>query len=506
MTDEKENKDSNSEEKSKPEEQPEKPPVQTQHELTMNGSTLKYTVTAGMMPLKDAATGKKDADIFFTAYTVNGVNDYSERPLVFVFNGGPGSASVWLHMGAVGPKRVRMEDEGWMPAPPFKLVVNDSTWLDIADLVFIDPVGTGFSRLAKDDDKKEGDKKDAKPAEDKGKKFWSVKGDLDSVTEFIRLYITRYNRWISPLFLAGESYGSTRAAGLSKTLFDKGIALNGIILISTVLQFQSLIFAPGNDLSPYVYIPTYAATAWYHKRLPKDLQSKPLEEVLAEVEAWTENEYSVALAKGDTLSADERKKVAAQLTRYTGLKEDYIEDSNLRVHIWRYCNELLRHEKKTVGRIDSRFKSPKKMTGISEFPEFDPSISDIDPPYTAMFNTYVRNELGYETDEEYKTLSYEVNEKWEWDRFGYPDTSDMLRQAFERNPHMQVMVAQGYYDLATPHFAARHTFNHMDLPPELRDNVNTTYYEAGHMFYLETKSLAKFKEDVVAFFSRALGR
>ncbi len=425
---------------------PEVPPVATQHEITVNGKTLKYTVTAGMMPLKDENEEEIEARIFFTAYTLNGREDPAQRPLIFVFNGGPGSASVWLHLGALGPKRVRMQDEGWMPAPPYELVDNAHTWLDLADLVFIDPVGTGYSRAARPE---------------LNKKFWNLKGDIESVGEFIRLYLTRYQRWASPLFLAGESYGTTRAAGLSGHLIEKGIAFNGIMLISTIVNFQTARFTQGNDLPYVLFLPTYAATAWYHKKLPADLQAQPLPDLLAEVEAWAETAYTVALAKGDRLKGDERAAVIGQLARYTGLDETYIDQSNLRVEIFRFCKELLRDQKVTVGRLDSRFQGIDKV-GVSERPDFDPSMTAITPPYTAMLNDYAHRELGYSTDAEYHTLSYRVFEGWEWDRGEYPDTSEALRSALARNPFMKIFVALGYYDLATPYFATQAGRQHPD--------------------------------------------
>jgi carboxypeptidase C (cathepsin A) len=469
-------------------EKPEEPPIETKHELTIGRKTLHYTVTTGLMPLKNADSGETEANIFFMAYTLDQPQNAQVRPLMFVFNGGPGSSSVWLHLGALGPKRVKMQDEGWMPAPPYQLVANEQTWLDFADLVFIDPVGTGYSRPVKADD---------------GKKYWNVKGDLDSVGEFIRLYLTRYERWSSPLFLAGESYGTTRAAGLAGALFDKGVAFNGIFLISTVLNFQTLSFDRGNDLVYTLYMPTYAATAWYHQRLPADLQNKPLAEVLAEVEAWAEGEYTLALMKGDKLDEAERKRILKRLARYTGIETRHIEQSNLRILIRRFCKELLRDDKRTVGRLDSRFKG-RDTLAVTEFPDFDPSLTDITPPYTAMMNDYVRRYLSYKTDTTYEVLSLKVNEAWEWDRRKYPDTSEALRSAVAKNPFMKVFVAQGYYDLATPYWGALYTLNHMDIDPTLRDNICCQYYEAGHMMYLDIPSLTKLKADALDFMKAAL--
>ncbi|MEI6171295.1 MAG: PQQ-binding-like beta-propeller repeat protein [bacterium] len=278
-------------------------PIETHHELVRGKRSLKYVARAGVLPLKDEF-GETEAEIFFTAYELEGVKDRSSRPLTFAFNGGPGSSSIWLHMGALGPKRVRMEKEGWMPKPPFRYEDNADTWLDQTALVFIDPVGTGFSRAAK---------------EELDKKYWGFKGDIESVGEFIRLYLSRYERWTSPLFLAGERYGTTRAAGLAGYLVDRGITFNGIILISTVLDLSAIRFVRANDLPFQLFVPTYAATAWYHKKLPPALQKKRLESLVTEVKAWSEGELTLALMKGDRLGASERKVVAKKLAEYTGL-------------------------------------------------------------------------------------------------------------------------------------------------------------------------------------------
>jgi len=373
-------------------------PVETQHEMALDGKTLKYTARAGVIPLTDAL-GETEAEIYFTAYELDGVEDRATRPLTFAFNGGPGSASIWLHMGALGPKRVRMEREGWMPAPPFRYEDNPETWLDQTDLVFIDPVGTGFSRAAKDE---------------LDQKFWGFQGDLESVGEFIRLYLTRYQRWASPLFMAGESYGTTRAAGLAARLVDRGIAFNGIFLISTVLDFGAIRFGHGNDLPFQLFVPTYTATAWYHGALEEDLQQRALGDLMAEVTAWSEGELTLALMQGDRLTDEERRSIAGQLARYTGLDVDYVLGTGLRIEIFRFCKELLRSERRSVGRLDSRFKGVEALA-VTERPEFDPSMLAITPPYTATFNDYVRSSLGVETDLTYETLSTKVNENWEWE-------------------------------------------------------------------------------------------
>ncbi len=463
------------------------PPTTAQHQLKIGDKLLDYTTTTGMIPLKNADS-EIEAYIFYMAYTLNGVEDKTKRPLIFVFNGGPGSASVWLHLGAVGPKRVKMQDEGWLPAPPYQLVANEYTWLDIADLVFVDPVGTGYSYAVKSDN---------------NKKYWNIQGDLESVGEFIRLYLVESERWTSPLFLAGESYGTTRAAGLAGHLIDKGIAFNGLILISTTLNFQTLHFVRGNDLPYALFLPTYAATAWYHGKLPSDLQNKPLGELITEVEAWAETDYTTALAKGDRLSPSERSRIIRRLSRYTGLSNQYLDLSDLRVVIHRFCAELLRDQRRTVGRLDSRFQGFNPIA-TREFPEFDPSLTDITPPYTAMINQYIRAELGYKIDRKYEVLSFDVNQAWEWEKGRFSDTSEHLRLALAKNKFMKVLVAQGYYDLATPHFAAQYTLTHSDIDAALRDNIQMTYYEAGHMMYLDVNALAKLRDDVYKFIDKAL--
>jgi carboxypeptidase C (cathepsin A) len=477
----------------KPAEKPpekEEPPVVTHHEIRVNGKTLKYTATTGMMPLRDAKA-ETEAHVFFMAYTLDGVSDPARRPLMFSFNGGPGSASVWLHLGALGPKRVVMLANGEMPAPPFHLVDNEYTWLDQTDLVFIDPVGTGYSRAVKPE---------------LNKKFWNLRGDIQSVGEFIRLYLTRYERWTSPLFLVGESYGTTRAAGLAGYLIERGIAFNGIVLVSSILNFQTADFAKGNDLPYILFLPSYAATAWYHHKLPPDLQ-RDLQKTLKEVEAWAETGYAEALAKGDRLTAPERKAAIDRLARYTGLEKRYIDDSNLRVPIFRFTKELLRDQKRTVGRIDSRFKGIDESAATAT-PEYDPSIAAIRPPYTTTFNNYVRGELGYKTDLEYYILGEGITSPWEWgpssSREGFPDTSDDLRSAFSKNQYMKLYVASGYFDLATPYFATQYTLTHMGLDPTLRGNIRTGEYEAGHMVYIDTKSLEKLKREVAGFLENAL--
>src|SRR5437899_3025006 len=324
----------------RPSPSPEEPPVITKHEVRAGGKTLRYTATVGMMPIKNR-DGETEARIFFMAYTLDDAGNRSRRPLTFSFNGGPGSASVWLHLGAIGPKRVKMNPDGTMPAPPYELVDNEYTWLNQTDLVFIDPVGTGYSRAARPE---------------LAQKFFGLTGDIESVGEFIRMYLTRYERWTAPLFLAGESYGTTRASALSGYLIGRGIAFNGIVLISTIMNFETTNFAPGNDIPYVLFLPSYAATAWYHKKLSSDLQAKPVQDVASEAESWASNEYTLALEKGDKLSGQERQDVIAKLSRYTGLSAIFLDNANLRVSLNMFRKELLRSERRSIGRLEPGFK------------------------------------------------------------------------------------------------------------------------------------------------------
>jgi carboxypeptidase C (cathepsin A) len=464
-------------------------PVVTHHSINVSGGSLAYTVTTGKLPLKNEQ-GETEAEIFFVAYTKDGTAGGAARPLMFSFNGGPGSASVWLHLGCVGPKRVKMRADGSMPSPPYQLVDNPGTWLDQSDLVFIDPVGTGYSRALKPEN---------------GKKYWGVQGDLESVGEFIRLYLTRYQRWSSPLFLVGESYGTTRAAGLSGYLVDRGIAFNGIILVSSILNFETADFARGNELPYQLFLPTYTATAWYHHKLPADLQSGPLSKALAESEDYASGDYARTLALGDAVTAEQRTATLDKLSRLTGISREYIDLSNLRVDIQHFCKELLRTDRRTVGRLDSRLKGIDE-NAAGETPDFDPLIAVIRPPYTATFNQYVRSDLGYKTDLPYYILGGGITSPWDWGSAGggFPDVSASLKNAFVKNPDMKLFVASGHFDLGTPFFATQYTLAHLGLEPADRARITTREYEAGHMMYIDETELAKLKKDVSEFIKQAL--
>lgn len=471
--------------------------VETKHSITLNGQALAYTVTTGTLVLRQetekegASEGEKPkASIFFIAYTRDEAGEPRTRPLTFSFNGGPGSSSVWLHLGVLGPRRTAMTDIGDLPPPPYQLTDNEYSLLDVSDLVFIDPVGTGYSRAV---------------TGEKDKEFHGLKRDVESVGDFIRLYTTRYGRWLSPKFLIGESYGTTRAAALSGYLQDRhGLYLNGIMLVSSILNFATADFHIGNDLPHILFLPTFTATAWYHERLDAEL-GKDLRATLREVEAFALNEYATALMHGDALAGEARAEIVKKLARFTGLSPDYIERTNLRIDIFRFIKELLRDQRRTVGRLDSRFQGVER-DAAGESVENDPSLSNIIGPYSATFYDYVRRELKFESDLPYEILSLKVNAQWSFAEHEnqYVNVADTLRKAMSINPHLKVFVANGYYDLATPYLATQYTFNHLGLDASLRGNVSMAYYEAGHMMYIHVPSLAQLKHDLAEFMQSAI--
>ena len=458
----------------------------TKGSVTIDGEEIAYTATAGTLVLKEE-DGTPRASVFYIAYVRDGVEDPAKRPVTFTFNGGPGSSSVWLHMGAFGPRKVKTDPEGYPPPPPFQLVNNDYSILDLTDLVFIDPVTTGFSRAAEGVDPKE---------------FHGVEEDIESVGEFIRLYVSRNGRWASPKYLAGESYGTTRAAGLAGHLQSRyGMYLNGVALISAILNFQTARFDRGNDLPFILFLPTYTATAWYHKKLPRDLQSRPLAEAVEEARKFALGDYTLALMQGDALDAGARARITKQLARLTGLSPTYIERTRQRIYIHRFVKELLRDEGRTVGRFDSRIKGTDYDAAGERF-EHDPSYAIIQGSFSTMFKDYVRRTLKFESDLVYEILTSRVR-PWSFDDWEnrYVNVAETLRKAMVRNPSLKVMVANGYYDLATPFFATEYTFNHLGLPEELRGNVRLEYYEAGHMMYLREADHRKLREDLKPLYS-----
>lgn len=469
----------------------EEPPIVTHHSVRVGGRTINYTATTGFMPLKNTVSGETEANIFYIAYTLDDPPAGQKRPLMFSFNGGPGSASVWLHLGALGPRRIKMLDDGMMPPPPYEMEDNQQTWLTDTDVVFIDPVGTGFSRATKPE---------------LASKFFGVNGDIDSVGQFIRLYLTRNERWMSPLFLVGESYGTTRASGLSNWLFDHGVGLNGVILISTVMNFQTIRFADNNDMPLVTILPSYATTAWYHRRLSPAMQGKSVSQVAQEARSFAATEYLPAMMRIDSLTTAERDALAEKYASLTGLSKQYVLNNNFRVELDKFMKELMRDKRRTVGRLDSRFTGIDRDAG-GEAAGGDPSMNAIRPPYTAAFNDYVRRDLGYKSDVEYFILGGGITSPWNFNvNNQYADTSLPLKDAMAKNPYMKIMISQGYYDMATPFYAAEYTVSALNLDPELRRNISFNYYEAGHMMYIDKTSLKKLHDDASAFINSSTKR
>lgn len=463
-------------------------PIITKGTVTIKGKSIPYTATTGFMNITDD-NGTVKATMFYIAYVRSDIPS-EKRPITYAFNGGPGSSSVWLHMGALGPKRVVLTDKGDMPKPPGNMVDNEYSWLEFTDLIFIDPVGTGYSRPAKDEKKEQ---------------FHGLDEDVTSVGTFIRLYTTQNKRWLSPKFLAGESYGTTRAAYLSDHLADRhGMYVNGILLISMVLDFQTLRFSPANDLPCALFLPTYAATAMYHGKLDESLRANQ-EKSLEEIRSWALNEYLTYLAKGHVASAAEHKAVTEKLSRYTGLSKEFIASTRNRPDIFRFTKELLRDEGKTVGRLDSRFTGIDRDNAGENF-EYDPSYNAvIYAPFTSTVNHYLRSTLGFESDLPYEILTGKV-QPWNWGSAerGFPYVGEALRKAMTKNKFLKVYVANGWYDLATPFFAAEYTMNHLPLETSLRNNISMKYYKSGHMMYIEKESLKQFTKDVEQFYGNTL--
>lgn len=458
----------------------------TKHQLKLGTDVLNYTATTGYMEMKDEKDTVK-ANLFFIAYTKDGENDPSKRPVLFSFNGGPGSSSVWLHMGALGPKLVLMTEDGNTLPPPYKYADNPYTWLDKADIVFIDPMMTGFTRPAGKSSQSE---------------FTGFNNDLQFVGDFIRLYTTKYKRWTSPKFIAGESYGTTRAAALAGYLEDRhGLYVNGIILISAILDFGTVITDRGNDMPFALQLPTLSATAWYHKKLDARYSSLPA--LLQEVQQFSMHEYMDALLKGDRLTDAERSTIINRLHDYTGLSKDYLDETNLRLSVGRFNKELLRREGKTVGRLDARITG-YDYDGAGEEFDYDPSYDiAIYGAYTAAINDYIRRDLNYQNDIPYEMLTGRVH-PWANSRDKYLNVAETLRDAMVKNPYLKVWICNGYFDMATPYFATDYVIHHMFLPKALQNNISFTYYEAGHMMYIHKTSLQKLKTDYINFITNTL--
>jgi len=462
--------------------------------VTLDGKTLHYAASAGFVPIvadmSDTHKGEPDAALFLTSYSLQrkGVAPKpAERPILFAFNGGPGSASVWLHLGALGPKRVPIHDDGSMPPPPYGVEDNPHSWFEHFDLVFIDPPHTGYSLSA---------------SESARKKMLGVDGDVEVLAECIRVYLSRTQRWGSPVYLAGESYGTTRGAALADKLLDLGIALAGVILVSCAMDIQTLEFGGKNDLAYALFLPGFAAAAQYHGKLKGPLGESGAQ-ARAAAEAFVQTDYLAALHQGARLAPAQRGRIAKRLAELTGLRTETIEDNDLRISDMVFFSELLRDQGRMVGRLEARVTGPMGARKSREW-EFDPGIEAIAGPYTMANNAYLREQLGVQTDQRYEILSMDVHKSWNWlqgDSKGnsYTSTSGALARALRRNPHLRVLVASGYYDLGTPYSASDYSLARMDLSPEVMARITHRYYDAGHMMYTRSDDLKKLKADLKAW-------
>jgi carboxypeptidase C (cathepsin A) len=465
----------------------------TQRRLSAGGKSIDYTATAGTLVIRDDED-KPIANIGYVAYTKNGARD-ANRPVMFAFNGGPGSSSVWLHMGVLGPKRVVVADLMPTPPAPFRAVDNEYGVLDKSDLVMIDPVGTGLSHAV---------------CEKHDEDFWGVDPDIDSVSRFIAQYVSDNNRWTSPKYLLGESYGTTRAAAIVNYLrARRSLTFNGVVLVSVATDIEALFELPGNDRPYAVYLPAFASVAFYHKMLPS--QPAQIAPFLDEVRRYAMGPYTQALMKGDSLTPAERDEVAEQMSRYTGLSTTYLKQANLRVSENMFVNELLKAQRKTVSRLDARFTGPT-MDPLQKYAEYDPSFSAIGAAFSAAFLDYYHGELKFGQGKTYALSNWSIGDKWKWAHkvIGSPAEQPMvnsgvdLAQALVQDPNLRVLVLNGYYDLATPFSATEYVVAHLGLPPGLESHIQMQYYEAGHMMYVHPASLKKMKNDIDSFIASTI--
>lgn len=459
----------------------------SEHSMSLNGETVDYEAVVGSVILRD---NDEDpiGELYYTAYFRTNGEDSATRPIVFSYNGGPGSASFWLHMGIMGPRRIQTPTVGPQGAPPYPLVDNQHTLLDIADIVMVDPIGTGFSKPLGDTP---------------GSVFWGIDEDARSLTQFVRRFLSRHGRWNSPRYLLGESYGTTRSAVLARHLQGANIDLNGIVLVSSVLDFQTIQFAPQTVVAYVTNVPSYALVAAYHDALPGGAPAD-MDAFLAEVEEWAITDYASALFAGSTIDPGERSRVIDQMHRYTGLSPEYLDLADLRVTAPEFRQELLRDRGLQVGRLDARFTGPIGEP-LDRTPTHDVQSSAISSAYTTAFNAYLRDELGYDGDMEYTPSGGTGG--WNWQRGGggrgeTPNVTPDLAEAMFRNPDLEVLLINGTYDLATPYFAAVWSMDQMGLPPELRAQIQRSDFPAGHMMYVEESLLDQWRDVLVEFIQR----
>jgi carboxypeptidase C (cathepsin A) len=465
----------------------------TQHSVVIGGATINYTATAGTLIIRN----EKDepwASMDYIAYTKRDVADESRRPITFAYNGGPGSSSVWLHMGALGPRRVVTTDAGETPPAPYKIVDNADSIIDKTDLVMIDPVGTGISKAV---------------GKAKDKDFWGADPDIESVSQFIKQYVSDNNRWNSPKYLLGESYGTTRSAGVVDYLQTReNMQFNGVILVSVALDLEAIFNLPGNDRPYPFFLPTYAAVAFYHHMLPNP--PKELAPFLDEVRKYALGEYTGALMKGDELEPAERAAVIKKLHEYTGLSEAYIDKANIRIDEGEFTQELLREHGETVGRLDARFTGPS-LDILAEEAEYDPQSAAISAAFTAAFLDYCHKDLKFGQGKTYHITNPNVFRTWDFKHkvqgapFPLPtltNTGIDLAHALKYNPDLRILVLNGYFDLATPFLATEYMMSHLGLDKTLASHIEMKYFPAGHMMYVHEPSLKKMKADVAAFIDR----
>ncbi len=466
--------------------------TRTKHSVRIDGHSIDYTATAGTLIIRDDKN-QPQASVFYVAYTVEG-GKAERRPVTFLYNGGPGSSSMWLHMGSFAPMRVKTASPEATAPAPYTMVPNPDSLLDKTDLVFIDAVGTGFSRPL---------------GKATGKDFWGVDQDISAFARAIERYVSLNSRWNSPKFLYGESYGTTRSAALVDSLQDRGMQFNGVILMSSILNYG--VRLPGYDELYIGYLPSYAATAWYHDKIP----NKPadLKSFLDQVRAFARGPYAAALAQGQNLAPAEQDAVARQLAAYTGLSVDYVKQANLRIDLGRFRKELLRDQRRTVGRFDSRFEGID-ADAAGETPDYDASDTGISGAFVTAFHDYLDSVLKYPSKLDYRPTFEDIGKDWDWKhkaagaRRPLPTAyvAGDLAHAMRTNPDLKVLSVNGYFDFATPFFITEYDLAHMNLDPSLRGNVQFLYYPSGHMIYLNTDALHQLKADLARFYDAAAPR